>query len=94
MRTTGLGLSAIFIAVGAILTWAVTAEAEGVDINQVGMILFIVGLGLAAVTLLVAATGRRTVVQTDRESVVDDRPVVQRQRKVITESEPPAQVQR
>jgi hypothetical protein len=39
----GLGASLFLIAVGAILTWAVTAEASGVDIQVVGVILMIVG---------------------------------------------------
>jgi hypothetical protein len=40
----GISISLLVIAVGAILTWAVTAEAEGIDINTVGVILLIVGL--------------------------------------------------
>ena len=39
----GIGVSLILIAVGAILTWAVSATASGVDINAVGVILMIVG---------------------------------------------------
>jgi len=91
MRTTGLGLSVSLIAVGAILAWAVTAQTEGIDINQVGVILFVVGLALGAITLLTAAAGRRTVVQTDRESMIDGRPVVERERRIISEQEPPPQ---
>ncbi len=91
MRTSGLGLSALLIAVGAILAWAVTAQAEGIDINQVGIILFIVGIGLGLITLIASVVGRRTVVQTDRESVVNGRPVVEREREIITEQQPPQQ---
>ena len=40
----GISVSIILIAVGAILTWAVTATAEGIDINTVGVILLVVGL--------------------------------------------------
>ncbi len=40
----GISVSILLIAVGAILTWAVTAEAEGIDINTIGVILLIVGL--------------------------------------------------
>ena len=40
----GISVSILLIAVGAILTWAVTAEAEGIDINTVGVILLIVGI--------------------------------------------------
>jgi len=43
----GIGVSLILIAVGAILTWAVTATVSGVDVNTVGVILMVVGaLGL------------------------------------------------
>jgi len=91
VRTSGLGLSALLIAVGAILAWAVTAQAEGIDINQVGIILFVVGLGLGLLTLAMSAFGRRTVVQTDRESIVDGRPVVQREREIITDQQSPQQ---
>lgn len=38
------GVSLILIAVGAILTWGVNKEVEGLDISVVGVILMIVGL--------------------------------------------------
>jgi Domain of unknown function (DUF6458) len=40
----GVGVSLVLIAVGAILTWAVTAEIEGLDLTAVGVILLVVGL--------------------------------------------------
>jgi Domain of unknown function (DUF6458) len=40
----GISVSLVLIAVGAILTWAVTATASGVDLNVVGVILMVVGL--------------------------------------------------
>ncbi len=40
----GISVSILLIAVGAILTWGVTAEAEGLDVTAVGVILLIVGL--------------------------------------------------
>ena len=40
----GISVSILLIAVGAILTWAVTAKAEGIDLNIVGVILLIVGI--------------------------------------------------
>ncbi len=92
MRTSGLGLSAVMVAVGAILAWAVTADAEGVDINQVGIIIFVVGLALGALSLLAPLIGRRTTIEASRESMIDGRPVVERQREVITEQESPPQV--
>jgi Domain of unknown function (DUF6458) len=39
----GISLSILLIAVGAVLTWAVSAEVSGIDINAVGVILMIVG---------------------------------------------------
>jgi hypothetical protein len=39
----GLGVSIFLVAVGAILTWAVSAEVSGLDIQVVGVILMIVG---------------------------------------------------
>ena len=39
----GISVSLVLIAVGAILTWAVTATVSGIDINTVGVILMIVG---------------------------------------------------
>lgn len=39
----GVGVSLLLIAVGAILTWAVSAETSGVDLNTVGVILMVVG---------------------------------------------------
>jgi hypothetical protein len=38
-----MGTSIFLIAVGAILAFAVTVEAEGVNLNTIGLILLIVG---------------------------------------------------
>lgn len=67
----GIGVSIFLIAVGAILTFAVEATAEGININTVGIILMIVGaIGLLASMLIFGDRGRdraeRTVVR-DRE---------------------------
>jgi hypothetical protein len=48
----GVGVSLLLIAAGAILTWAVSAEASGVDLNTVGVILMVVG-GIGLVLSLV-----------------------------------------
>ena len=40
----GIAVSILLIAVGAVLTWGVTAEAEGLDVNNIGVILMIVGI--------------------------------------------------
>ena len=39
----GISVSLVLIAVGAILTWAVTASTSGIDLDVVGVILMIVG---------------------------------------------------
>jgi hypothetical protein len=75
----GIGVSLILIAVGAILTWAVTATVSGIDINTVGVILMVVGLaglvlslvfwsswgGFGSRTAAAPGTGRRTTVVED-----------------------------
>ena len=48
----GVGVSLVLIAVGAILTWAVTAEVSGVDLTTVGVILMIVGIVGALLSLI------------------------------------------
>ncbi len=39
----GIGISLFLLALGAVLTWAVTATVQGIDITAVGVILMIVG---------------------------------------------------
>lgn len=46
----GFGASLVLMAIGAILAWAVTVDAEGFNINTIGIILLVVG----AVGLLVS----------------------------------------
>ena len=40
----GISLSILLIAAGAILTWAVDAEASGIDLQVAGVILVVVGV--------------------------------------------------
>jgi len=40
----GLGISALLLAAGAILAWAVKGRAAGIDLRAVGLILVILGL--------------------------------------------------
>jgi hypothetical protein len=43
----GIGVSVFLMAVGAVMTFALEVEAEGIDLDTVGIILMIVGaLGL------------------------------------------------
>ena len=72
----GIGVGIFFIAVGAILAFAVHETVQGIDINTVGVILMIVGALGIVVDLIIFAPRRRTVVDggTATRTVVDDAP--------------------
>lgn len=58
MRTGGIGGSLFLIALGAVLYWAVEAEAEGLDLNLIGLILLIVGaIGVVLTLIMTASSG-------------------------------------
>ena len=67
----GIGVSIFLIALGAILTWGVTADAEGLNVDAIGVILMVVGLaGLLLSLFFWSSWGgfgarRRTVVHDD-----------------------------
>jgi hypothetical protein len=68
----GIGVSIFLIAVGAILKFAITARANGVDLGTVGVILMVVGaIGLLASLIFWSSLGtagrRDEVVVRDRE---------------------------
>jgi hypothetical protein len=68
-----LGISLFLIAIGAILTFAVTADVAGIALETVGVILLIVGgIGLL-LSLLIG--GFRGTDEPDRTTVVRDRAV-------------------
>ena len=63
----GIGVSVFLFAVGAILTFAVSASVAGIDIATVGVILMIAGaLGLIMTLLVFGRRGGTT------ETVVED----------------------
>lgn len=70
----GIGASLILIAVGAVLTWAVTATVSGVSVHTVGVILLVVGIVGLLLSLLFLDSflgfgrSRRTVVRDDIEN--------------------------
>lgn len=73
----GIGVSLLLIAIGAILTWAVSADVSGVDITTVGVILMVVGAVGALISLVFWSSwggfggySRDTVVR-DRDRVVE-----------------------
>ena len=72
----GIGVSLILVAAGAILTWAVSAEVSGVDLQTVGVILMVVGIVGAVLSLVFWSSWggfgstRETIVR-DRDHVVE-----------------------
>jgi Domain of unknown function (DUF6458) len=71
MRTGGIGGSLFLIALGAILYWAVSVEAEGFSINTIGLILMIVGAVGLVLTLLMTASAERTERETNGVTIVE-----------------------
>lgn len=67
----GYGVSIFFLAVGAVLTWAVDVTVQGLDLQMVGVILMVVGsLGLMFTLLYWSSfTERRAT----RATLVEDR---------------------
>ena len=78
MATTGMPISLLLIATGAILRWAVTADVSGVSLRAVGLILVIIGLvGLVLSLfemLLWAPQRRRTAVPVYTDRAPDQQP--------------------
>lgn len=73
MRVPGISASILLIAVGAVLAWAVSVDTEGVNINTVGIILFIVGIvGLLATLALTATATNGTTTARERTVVERD----------------------
>jgi len=60
-------------------------QVQGIDVHMVGLILFVVGLVLGAVTLLSSMAGRRTVIQTEGDAMVNGHPTTQRRQDVVVE---------
>jgi hypothetical protein len=71
MRTGGIGGSLFLVALGAILYWAVSVEAEGFSINTIGLILMIVGAVGLILTLLMTASAERTERDTSGVTIVE-----------------------
>lgn len=71
----GISVSLILVAVGAILTWAVSAEVSGIDITTVGVILMVVGIvGLLLSLVFWSSWGGFGTMR--REDIVRDERVV------------------
>jgi uncharacterized membrane protein len=86
----GLPVSLLLIALGAILVWGVTADAEGINVDAVGWILIVVGIvGLVLSFLFWERLGwgamRRRAMYVEGEPVVRRRVVEPRRRAVVEE---------
>ncbi len=68
----GISISLVLIAVGAVLTWAVTATASGIDISTVGVILMIVGGVGLVISILFWSTWGGFATRRDTTTVVRD----------------------
>jgi len=65
----GIGISIVLIAVGAVLTFALEREAEGINLDTVGIILMLVGaVGLVVSMLFWSSWGPYN--RQRRESVI------------------------
>jgi hypothetical protein len=85
----GLLVSLILIAAGAILVWGVTSDAEGLNVDAIGVILMIVGL-LGVLLSLLTWGPRGPVGRRRREVVESDAPVARRpaaRRTVVEEDD-------
>jgi len=69
----GIGVSIFLLALGAILTFAVTFQIAGLDINVVGIILMVCGAIGLVLTLVMANSARRPPPAGD-PGYRDDRP--------------------
>ena len=88
----GISVSILLIAVGAILTWGVTAEAEGLDVNAIGVILMIVGvLGLVLSLIFWSSWGgfRRRTAYVDGGAVDHTTPAAPRRTTVVEDEVAP-----
>jgi hypothetical protein len=82
----GIGAGLFLVAIGAVLTFAVHATVNGVNIQTIGVILMIVGVLGLVIDVAIFAPRRRTVSTTEggvpvetagtsRRTVVEDRTV-------------------
>jgi len=68
----GISISLVLIAVGAILTWAVTATVSGIDLTTVGVILMIVGAAGLVLSMIFWSSWGGFAARHDTTTVVRD----------------------
>ena len=93
----GIVPSLALIAVGAILKWGVTADANGINIDTVGVILLIIGIIGLVLSLILWSTwwgpgyfGQRTVYTAGAAPATPQRPYGRRRVDVVEEENAPA----
>jgi len=59
------------VALGAILYWAVSVDAEGFNLNTIGLILMIVGAIGLVLTLMMTASVERTERESNGVTIVE-----------------------
>lgn len=72
MRTEGISGSLFLVALGAILYFAVSVEAEGFSINTIGLILMIVGVVGLVLTLIMTESANRAEAERGTDVTVID----------------------
>lgn len=70
-----IGVSIFLITLGAILAFAVNATISGLDINVIGVILLVVGLGWLALSLVLLSSRRTRLRRTTGGALVEERRV-------------------
>jgi hypothetical protein len=82
----GLGIALFLLAVGAVLTFAVTATVGGVNIATIGIILMLVGgLGIVLDLILFAPRRRRMVYDDPYADAYDTPPAAAPRRERIVD---------
>jgi hypothetical protein len=78
-----LGFGIVLVIIGAILEFAVTAQAKGFSVNTVGMILLIVGIVafVLGLVFMIAGGSRRTTITQDVRNMPDGQQRVVDQRE-------------
>ena len=71
MRNTSIGGSLFLIAIGAILYWAVSVDAEGFSINTIGLILMIVGGVGLIISMFMSASADRAERESNGVTIVE-----------------------
>jgi len=71
MRNTSIGGCLFLIALGAILYWAVSVEADGFSINTIGLILLIVGGVGLLISLFMGASADRAERESNGVTIVE-----------------------